>query len=64
MHSVACQLLKKKVHIEILQYDSLLAMRNDFDFWNNICQVKYGVFRNLAQNNFFVFSGHVYTLLG
>ena len=31
-----------------IQWDSLITMRNDLDFFMNICQVKYVVFRNLT----------------
>ena len=38
-------------------------MRNDFDFWKNTCQVKYGVFRHLVQYNFSIFSAlHAYII--
>ena len=31
-------------------------MRNDRDFWKNICQVKYEVFRSWRSTFFFIFS--------
>ena len=38
-------------------------MRNDFDLWKSTCQIKYGVFRDLAQYNFSIFPAHIYILL-
>ena len=36
-------------------------MRNDFDWWKN--NGKYGVFRDLAQYNFSIFSAHIYAYI-
>ena len=58
MHLVSCQLLKKFVIVfflgfnntpkKTLQSESITTMRNGFNFWKNICQVKYAVFRDLG----------------
>ena len=66
MHSIAFQLLKKKVHVAFFRFELYtqrninikISMRNDFDFWKNTCQVKYDVFKD-----FFIFSAHIYILL-
>ena len=36
------------VGFTIFQWDSLITIRNDLNFWKNICVVKYAVFSNLA----------------
>ena len=46
---------------ETLLQDSLISMRNDFDWWKN--NGKYGVFRDLAQYNFSIFSAHIYAYI-
>ena len=48
---------------ETLLQDSLISMRNDFDWWKNTCRGKYGVFRDLAQYNFSIFSAHIYAYI-
>ena len=43
--------------------ESLITMRNDLEFWKNICQVKYAVFRNLTQYFFQYFLLHIHTYI-